>query len=314
MLSRNKLISWKLLVPLTFNQLFLKGSSLLTCIGVLFLIATTAQVNAKDRVIVNVGESPDDSRIFFKNELVKLALELTKERYGEYEIVENTQRMNISRAFRELEKSNSLTLTFAHTREELEKNALAIRVPLRRGIDSYRLLVVRKGEEIALSKIKTIEELKQYKVGLSPNWSTYKIMQKNGFEIVDASIYSAMFLMLERERFDFVPRALNEVYDEMEHHQAEKDGLAIVPDIALYIPSVSYMFVSPNEPRIYQRLNSGLHAMSINGQLQNLIDKYYKDSVQKANIQNRRIISVEHSEIPLFVPHEPLLDECNCTK
>lgn len=110
--------------------------------------------------------------------------------------MENTQQMNISRASRELEKSNSLTLTFAHTREELEKNALAIRVPLRRGIDSYRLLVVRKGGETALSKIKTLEELKQFKVGLSPNWSTYNIMQKNGFEIVDASIYSAMLLML----------------------------------------------------------------------------------------------------------------------
>ncbi|TRY29926.1 amino acid ABC transporter substrate-binding protein [Aliiglaciecola sp. M165] len=283
-------------------------------ISLLMIASIPSLVNAKDIVIVNVGESPQDNRIFFKNELVKLALEITKETYGEYEIVENSQRMNISRAFRELEKGENLTLTFAHTREEFEQKALVVRVPLRRGIDAFRLLVVKKGQEKNFSNIKSLEELKPFKVGLSPNWSTYKIMQENGFDIVDSPNYATMLKMLERGRFDFVPRALNEVYDELKRYQAVSDGLVVVPDIALYIPSVSFMFVSPKEPRIFQRLNSGLHAMSINGQLQDLLDKYHRDSVLKAKIQNRHIITLEHSEFPVFIPHEPLLKECDCAK
>lgn len=267
---------------------------------------------ATDLVIVNVGESENDSRIHFKNELVKMSLDITKDTYGDYKIVENKQRMNISRAFRELEKGETLTLTFAHTREEFEDKALPIRVPVRKGLDSYRLLMVRKGEEQIFAEIQDIEDLKQYVVGLSPNWSTYQIMQNHGFRIADATIYSSMFKMLESGRFDFIPRALNEVYAELESYQPTGKGLAIVPDIVLYIPSASYMFVSPAKPRLFQRLNSGLHALNVNGQLNALIDKYNKVHIEKAKIQGRRVISIEHSNVPTYIPQQPEIEKCNC--
>jgi hypothetical protein len=85
-------------------------------LGLVFFAALTFNALAKGIVIVNVGESPDDKRILYKNELVKLALESTKEKYGDYEIVSNNQVMNITRAFRELETGENLTLTFAQNR------------------------------------------------------------------------------------------------------------------------------------------------------------------------------------------------------
>lgn len=121
-------------------------------------------------------------------------------------------------------------------------------------------------------------------------------MAENGFEIVDTPNYASMFRMLELGRFDFMPRALNEVYDELAVYEPLDDGLEIMPNIALYIPSVSYMFVSHKQPRLFQRLNSGLHAMRINGDLAKLTDKYYKNAITRAKIQNRRIITIPHLE------------------
>ena len=260
------------------------------------------QSNAIDIVTVNVGESKDDSRILFKNELVKLALDITKEEYGEYKIVTNPNRMNIARAFRELEKGKNLSLTFAHTRPEFEQMANPIRVSIRGGIDSYRLLVIRKGQQALFNGVKTLEDLQQRKVGLSPNWTTHKIMAENGFNIVDTPNYASMFRMLEQGRFDFMPRAINEVYDELALYKPIDEGIEVLPNIALYIPSVSYMFVSRSQPRIFQRLNSGLHATSINGDLSKLTDKYYKTFITRAKLQNRRIITIQSSQLSNIEP------------
>lgn len=272
------------------------SSSPLLVIFSLLLTVISFQSKAIDIVTVNVGESNDDKRILFKNEVVKLALEITKDEYGEYKILENPQRMNIARAFRELEKGENLSLTFAHTRPEFEKMATPIRVSIRGGIDSYRLLMIRKGQQARFEDIKTVEDLKQFTVGLSPNWSTHKIMANEGFQIVDTANYSSMFRMLELGRYDFMPRAINEVYDELGLYKPIADGIEIMPKIALYIPSVSYMFVSPKQPRIFQRLNSGLHAISINGDLSKLTDKYYRKSIERAKIQNRRVITISNTE------------------
>lgn len=253
--------------------------------------------SATDIVTVNVGESKDDMRVIFKNELVRQALEITRDKYGDYEIVENPQRMNIARAFRELQKGESLSLTFAHTRPEFEEIALPIRVSLRKGVDSYRLLLVRKGEKHRFQNVKDTEDLKAFTVGLSPNWSTYKVMKKRKFDIVDTPDYHSMFRMLDLKRFDFIPRAINEVYDEIELYKPVGEGLEIVDGIALYIPAASYMFVSKKQPRIFERLNSGLHAMNINGDLSALTEKYYRKSVLKAKLQDRIIISMDDSQL-----------------
>lgn len=266
---------------------------------------------ALDVVTVNVGESSDDQRIHFKNELVKRALEITSEQFGPYKIVENTNRMNITRAFSELEKGENLSLTFAHTREEFEQMALPVRVPIRQGIGSYRLLLVRAVDEARFDDVSTLSELKEFKVGLSPGWSTYSIMKENGFEIVNASDYKSMFRMLQNSRYDFLPRALNEVYGELERNKtSQSTRLAVLPNIALYIPSASYMFVSKKQPRIYERMNTALHAMSINGDLARLTDKYYKEFINKAELHKRKIITVHHSNLPIFLPHQPIANNC----
>lgn len=279
--------------------------------AIVLLTIISFQSMAVDVITVNVGESKDDKRILFKNELVTLALDITKDEYGEYEIRENPQRMNIARAFRELEKGENLSLTFAHTRPEFEKMALPIRVSIRNGIDSYRLLMIRKGQQARFEGIQTVKDLQQFTVGLSPNWSTHKIMADEGFKIVDTPNYSSMFRMLELGRFDYMPRAINEVYDELGLYEPVDEGLEILPKIVLYIPSVSYVFVSPKQPRIFQRLNSGLHAMNINGDLARLTDKYYKKSIERARIQNRRIITIGHSDLSHLPPlsHNNIISE-----
>lgn len=267
-------------------------------LGLVLFAALTFNALAKDIVIVNVGESPDDKRILYKNELVKLALEITKEKYGDYEIVSNNQVMNITRAFRELETGENLTLTFAHNRQEFEEKAIPIPINIRSGVDSYRLLVVKKGEESKFAEVKSVEDLKAFRVGLNPHWTTFNIMKRHGFEIVDTPYYSSMLNMLENNRYDFIPRALNEVYDEIEAYEPIDDGLVVLPDIVLYIPSMSYMFVSREKPRLYERLNTGLHALQVNGELAKLSNKYFKGFINKAEIQNRRIITISRSGIP----------------
>ncbi|MFT6270378.1 MAG: hypothetical protein ACJAVV_003212 [Alphaproteobacteria bacterium] len=88
-------------------------------------------------------------------------------------------------------------------------------------------------------------------------------------------------------KHELVKRALEitkEEYGELGQYKPLGKELAVMPKLVLCIHLASYMFVSPKQPRIYQRLNSGLHALNINGKLSDTADKRYKEFIELAKI------------------------------
>ena len=101
--------------------------------------------------------------------------------------------------------------------------------------------------------------------------------------------------MLNNDRFDYFPRAIYEVYDELENRQNILKDIVVEPTLALYIPTASYVYVSHEKPRIAQRLKYGLQQMVKNGELKVLFNKYYKEDIIRADLQNRKIIKIKNS-------------------
>lgn len=70
--------------------------------------------------------------------------------------------------------------------------------------------------------------------------------------------------MLNHDRFDFLPRGVNEIFEEYALRKDLLENVIIEPHLALYIPGATYVFVSPKYPELAERLEIGLIYGSIN--------------------------------------------------
>ena len=193
----------------------------------------------------------------------------------------------------------------ALTTIEWEQKTIPIRIPLRRGILNYRLLMVHKSNLEKFIDVDSDLKLKKFKVSLRRNWATWGIMREMQFEVVSVFGYEAVFGMLAKQRFDFVPRGRHEIYDELRIRKDEFPALRVEPNVALYIPAPFYIFVSPKNPRLAKRLEVGLNKLVDNGFLPALFDEYYADFLRQSNMADRKIIRLGNP----FLPEQTPLDD-----
>ena len=272
---------------------------LLCALGGFFL---SPCVLAIDIIKANIGESILDQRIHFKKQILIHALELTKPKYGEYLIDIKKYYMNGDRSFVELTTGKNINVYFSLTQQRMERIAIPIRIPVRRGIVNYRLLLIKKGTEHIFSDVNTIDDLKSIPVGVDTAWAAHKTLRHHDFNIAPVADYDSMFNMLARKRFKYIPRSISEIYDELDRHSDDFYDFVIEPSLVLYIPSATYVFVSRKSLRIADRLREGLEMMAENGDLLNIFNRFFLDSIEKSDLRNRKIIYVDNPYLPSSVP------------
>ncbi|WED23788.1 transporter substrate-binding domain-containing protein [Vibrio sp. JC009] len=238
----------------------------------------------------------------FKRDIIITAMERTLGAYGPYQYTSIDFRVNASRALHELENGQLLNVFIALTNEEWESKTIPIRIPIRRGILNYRLLLVHKDDLPLYQDITSVEDLKALTVGLRRSWTTWKVLNHLGFNIISSSHYESLFMMLEHRRFHYIPRGINEIYDELEHRKDALPNVMVEPNLALYIPAPTYIFVSPKYPRLAKRLEDGLMLMVKDGTLEKMFNKHYGRYIQQTGMKNRRVIEVGNPLLPDTVP------------
>lgn len=265
------------------------------CFGLIIatLIESAASF-ALDVVKLPQTQSELDVRFNYKNELLGRALTLTVEEYGEFEIQMIGTPMMRNRAQAALHTGTLINVYFSPASENLNKNTIPIKIPIRRGILSYRLLLIHQADIPLFAKVKTAEDLKKLTAGLQNEWITTAIMADAGFKIRRAQTYDGLFLMLENRRFHYIPRGIHEIYDELAVRKAVAPDVVVEPNLALYMIMPTYTYVSPAEPRLARRLEAGLTKMVENGDLEALFNRHYADDIAKAKLSGRTIIEINN--------------------
>jgi len=256
------------------------------------VIAATPSL-ALETIISNSKFSSADERFVYPLNILKTALDRTVETHGPFEIKPFPGRLTRSRALAELKKGR-ITIFEAPTRREWEENAIPVRIPIRKGILGYRLLLIREGEQAKFDAVRTIEDLKKYRLGSGQQWSTTKAFKKLGIDVFGGTKYEPLFKMLSIGRFDYFPRGLNEVFAEFDKRKGEIPNLALEKNLALYLPLPTYFFVTPKRPDLATRLEAGLKSMIKDGTLEQVFEKYHGPSIARANLESRRIIRLEN--------------------
>lgn len=130
-----------------------------------FLIFYSPFLLAKDSIrYFHSGYYPDPKADYFIG-LLKLAMEKTKADYGDYQLVEVNNNMVQERLTQALAANQSVDVYWQMTSKNMEHSLGTVYVPLLKGMMSYSIFLIRKGEQLLFPKSQSLAGLKAIPVG-----------------------------------------------------------------------------------------------------------------------------------------------------
>ena len=269
----------------------------------LFVLLPLQGADAADRIVTNPKLASNDARFDYPLLLINRAMKATEAEYGPFTVERYGTAVTRARALKELQTGH-ITVYAAPTRPEWENKAIPIRIPIRKGLLGYKLLLIREGEQDTFDKVKTLKDLKKLRLGSGSQWTSSAAYRKLGIKVYGGTKYAPLFGMLAAGRFDYFPRGVNEVFAELEARKDSHKTLEIARELALYIPQPSYLFVSPKQPRLAKRLQAGLESMQADGSLELVFWQFHRDAIERSDLSNRRIIRMENLNLPEDTPFD----------
>jgi hypothetical protein len=226
-------------------------------------------------------------------------------------LVYSAERMKQGRAVYELEHgTGALDIMITMTSPEREAKLLPVPIPLTKGLLGWRIALVKKERQQLFANVRTVEQLKSFVAGQGHDWPDVGILRASGLPVHVSSTYDGMFKMLEVDRIDYFPRAVQQVFDEVGH----RPGLAVEPNLVLRYPADAFFFVNRANAGLADEIRRGLEAAIADGSFDRLFYSYFAPKIAAANLERRQVLelpdAVRGTSLPLarkslwFTPEE----------
>lgn len=247
------------------------------------------------------AETEHDVRSAYFRALLELALEKTPE-LGAWQLQQAAEPMPQSRALQLLSEGRELDVVWSMTSVARERQNRPIRIPLLKGLMGYRLLLIRAEDQHWFRNVQTLDQLRELRAGQGHDWPDTQILRANGLSVETSTDYDSLFLMLQRGRFDYLPRALNEPWAEI----AARPSLELMVEekLMLYYPTANYFFVHPDNSALAERLTLGLRRAISDGSFDALFHQHPVNAhaFGNAGIRQRRVIHLTNPLLPEATP------------
>lgn len=290
-----------------------------SCCAVLLAgVAGTAAADVVKRPRPDTAKGQESD---FNGVIIEEALKRTQKTHGAYYYAERVPIFARDRLLDEMLRGDEINITVVATQPLWEEKLIAIRIPIDMGLSGYRLSLIHRGMQNKLSAVTTLQQLKALTVGAGEAWSSRKVFDANGFAVVTGQSFDPLLKMLLAGRFDYFPRGLNEAFPELDARQAEFADLRIEQSFLIEFPLPTYIFVSPEAPRLAKRIEEGMESMVRDGTLQKIMLAFNADMLARTDICSRRIFRINNpmltDKTPLsrkelwFDPFDPKTGECS---
>lgn len=271
------------------------------------LLALQAQALEPMTYIYHPPESELDQRYTYQWEILREALEKTRDSYGPY-LMRRSEVMTESRQVTELTNATGrLTVMYLDEMPEYERSLIPVRIPVDRGLVGYRILLIRKEMQPRFAKVASLADLRRYRCGLGSDWSDVTVFRANHLPVVTGSSYEGLFEMLVNRRFDYFSRGANEVLAEAAQRESTYPELAVEKTLVLHYPSPMYFWFpkTPQGERLAARAREGMLRMIADGSYQRIFRRHFSDTIARLRLSRRRVIYLDN---PLQSPRTPLAD------
>lgn len=236
----------------------------------------------------------DSIHVTYTIELLKLALEKTGVRFE----INPTDEVTLQgKAFNLLSNNRSINIVWSMTNEQREADFLPIRVPIFKGLIGWRVLLV---EPNMLPKLER-SNLREHSVVQGMDWPDTKILQANGFNVVNATNYDEAFMIMHRSQAGMFPRSVIEVIAEMADDNLRRD-LMIEPNYVLQYPAAMYFFVNKRDKILARLLEQGFAKAMADGTFDALFNATYLPVLKELKVSQRTLVKLTNPLLPLETP------------
>jgi hypothetical protein len=252
---------------------------------------------ARAEFVVTICTAQGDRDNYAIN-LLKLALEKTKNRYGDYRLVIDSNMPHQRRiAYLTQSKTPNLVGVFGYDEQiNAEQNLIHIDFPVDLGALGWRICFTNPTVKEKLKMAKSLEDLRKYSIIQGQYWADNNILRENGFNVMLLEPFSSLFKMVASGRADLFCRGFNELPAEyIAHHDMENltydESFVFVYKMPLFIYTNKQNFVAK------QRIEEGLKIAFADGSVMQLWLDTFRSSITFSNIAQRKIIHLENSAI-----------------
>jgi len=242
-------------------------------------------------------ESDSDARASYPIALLNLCAERSKNSFVTKPSEFKAQQ---GRNIRQLALGDGLDVLWAVSTEERESFLQPIRIPIDRGLIGWRLLLIRNQDADFFSTISNGKQLAALRAGQGHDWPDVDVLRANNFTLSTSTTYEGLFKMLSLGHIQYFPRSISEIWSEAEKHQLL--GIGIEKNLILHYPEALYFFVNKANAKLAGTLTACLNEMTLDGALQSLLNKFYGDSLQKAQLSHRKVIEIGNPLLPRNTP------------
>jgi len=269
----------------------------------LFLMLASGTAFASTLVVTVQGpETLNDTRYNYDREVIRLALDKTRDDYGNYILKETPIGQNSKRALTSAAMGayeNYVIKTSANN--DLADNLAVVPFPVDLGIVGYRVAFVSESTKENLSGIETAEQLKQFSIVQGIGWLDSAILKYHGFDVRTIDSHNSMFKMVALNRVDLFTRGANELEAEWLTHKSTPN-LTYDESLAIYYPLPRFLVTSKENEALAKRLHQGLLRAFADGSLFSLWEKNYRSSINFVNLEKRKIIRLSNPFISEIDP------------
>ncbi len=233
---------------------------------------------------------------------LSLALQNTKDDYGDFEIV-HERSFNSSRAIQVMKEgriNNAVALLGAEQRLSDELKLHYARFPVMLGSWGYRVCFTTPRIRTILNNTDNLSVMKDYLHGQASGWFDVGVLRDNGFKVLEvgdeanhSNTIDSIYQMLSHHRLDLFCRSIIEVLTEFEQY-GHLDDVVLEQSIALHYEFPAFFYT--NDKSLSERLTKGLFDSYLDGSYTALWMKHYKANIEYAGLNNRKIYFLPKSQ------------------
>ena len=186
------------------------------------------------------------------------------------------------------------------TTQERENAYIPIRIPIYKGLIGWRLFLIHAGQQSTFDEIDSLSGLQKLTAGQGHDWPDSYILNNSHIDVMSSSKYERLFEMLNKERFNFFPRSVIEIWDELSARPHY--NLAVEKGILLRYPAAIYYFVHKNNAQLATDIQRGLQLAIEDGSFEQMFLKHNEWLIEKACLNERHIIDLPNPLLPPLTP------------
>ncbi len=197
-------------------------------------------------------------------------------------------------------KNQGIDIVVGAATIEREKKYLPIRFPITKGLNGWRISLVNKNNINLFQNITSLTDFKKLIPGQHYTWSDSEIFSSNAITVMEGSSIDGLYSMLEKERFNYFPRSILEIDQDLADHN--NLDIMIEPHIIIHYPIAYYFYVCKENNVLANDIEQGLEMALADGSFDEIFFKFHGEYIKKIQQSNRRVFKLNNSILPEKTP------------